>query len=187
VAYCVHCGDELLAGAAFCRGCGEPTGATASIERGVYAGFWRRLAGSLIDSLVLLVPFGILAGIGAAHGYNLGYHYHPHAAPGQSLITEPTARQQLVIQLIVAVPSWLYFALFMSSGWQATLGQRAVGVRVTDLEGRRISFARATGRYFASIVSDWTLGIGYLMMIWTKRKQTLQDMMASTVGVKHRD
>jgi uncharacterized RDD family membrane protein YckC len=75
----------------------------------------------------------------------------------------------------------------MSSGWQATLGQRAVGVRVTDLEGRRISFARATGRYFASIVSDWTLGIGYLMMIWTKRKQTLQDMMASTVVIKRRD
>ena len=183
----MHCGEELLAGAAFCRSCGEPTGAPSTTERSVYAGFWRRLAGSLIDGLVLLVPFGIIAGIGAANGYSVGYHYHPNAAPGQPLFTGPTARQQLLIQLIVAVPSWLYFALFMSSGWQATLGQRAVGVRVTDLDGRRISFARGTGRYFASIVSDWTLGIGYLMMIWTKRKQTLQDMMASTVVVKHRD
>jgi uncharacterized RDD family membrane protein YckC len=183
----VHCGEELLAGAAFCRSCGEPTGGMSLIERSAYAGFWRRLAGSLIDTLVLLVPIGIVAGIGAAHGYRFGYHYHPHASAGQSLLTGPTPGQQLVIQLIVAVPSWLYFGLFMSSGWQATLGQRAVGVRVTDLEGRRISFARATGRYFASIVSDWTLGIGYLMMIWTKRKQTLQDMMASTVVIKRRD
>jgi uncharacterized RDD family membrane protein YckC len=187
LAYCIHCGDELLAGAAFCRSCGEPTGAVSEIERGRYAGFWRRLAGSLIDGLVLLVPLGILAGIGAAYGLNFGYHYHPHATGGQPLFTGPTARQELVLQLVVAVPSWLYFALCMSSGWQATVGQRAVGVRVTDLEGRRISFARATGRYFASIVSDWTLGIGYMMMIWTKRKQTLQDMMASTVVVMHRD
>ena len=187
MAYCVHCGEELLAGAAFCRSCGEPTGAMSSVERRRYAGFWRRLAGSLIDGLVLSLPIGILAGIGAAHGYRFGFHYHPHAAAGQALLTGPTARQQLLIQLIVSIPSWLYFALFMSSGWQATLGQRAVGVRVTDLEGRRIGFARATGRYFASIVSDWTLGIGYLMMIWTKRKQTLQDMMASTVVVNHRD
>jgi uncharacterized RDD family membrane protein YckC len=52
---------------------------------------------------------------------------------------------------------------------------------VTDIEGRRITFARATGRYFAKMVSSLTLCIGYIMVAFTERKQGLHDMMASTL------
>jgi uncharacterized RDD family membrane protein YckC len=187
VAYCIHCGEELTAGAAFCRSCGQPTGVMPRPERSRYAGFWRRVAGSLIDGLVLIIPIAILAGVLIAHGYRFGFHYHPHAPSGEPVLTGPGPRTEALLELVLTLPAWLYAALLTSSAWQATVGQRALGMRVTDLEGRRITFARATGRYFASIVSSWTLGIGYLIMIWTERKQTLHDLIAGTVVVHDRD
>jgi uncharacterized RDD family membrane protein YckC len=79
------------------------------------------------------------------------------------------------------IVAWLYFALLLSSSNRASLGMMAVGLRVTDLQGGRISFARATGRHFASVLSTLIAGIGYLMMLWSPRKQTLHDQMAGTL------
>jgi uncharacterized RDD family membrane protein YckC len=55
---------------------------------------------------------------------------------------------------------------------------------VTDLEGRRIGFGRATGRYFAKILSSLTLFIGYLMAGFTEKKQALHDMIAGTLVLR---
>ena len=54
-----------------------------------------------------------------------------------------------LILFVSAIVSWLYWALCESSAWQATLGKKALGIIVTDLEGRRISFGRASGRFWA--------------------------------------
>jgi uncharacterized RDD family membrane protein YckC len=82
--------------------------------------------------------------------------------------------------------SWLYSALMESSSWQATLGKRALGLRVTDEHGERMSFAHATGRYFSKLLSAMTLGIGYLMVAFTDRKRGLHDMIANTLVVQSR-
>jgi uncharacterized RDD family membrane protein YckC len=71
-----------------------------------------------------------------------------------------------------------------SSAWQATLGKRVLGVVVTDLAGDRISFGRATGRYFASQISCAIFLIGYLMQPFTKKRQTLHDKIAGTLVVR---
>lgn len=68
-----------------------------------------------------------------------------------------------------------------SSSWQGTLGKKALGLRVTDLEGNRVGFGRATGRYFAKIVSGLILFIGYIMVGFTAKKQGLHDMMVATL------
>ena len=79
---------------------------------------------------------------------------------------------------------WLYFALLHSSGRQASLGKRALGIKVTDLNGERISFARASGRYLAYLaVCVFTLGLGLLMAGFTRRRQALHDMIAGTLVV----
>jgi len=78
---------------------------------------------------------------------------------------------------------WLYFAGMESSHWQATLGKKAFSLRVTDLQGRRISFLRATGRHLAKLLSFLTLFLGFLMIPFTKRKQALHDMIARCVVV----
>jgi uncharacterized RDD family membrane protein YckC len=59
----------------------------------------------------------------------------------------------------------------------------AIGIKVTDLNGNRISFGRATGRYFAKILSGMILMIGYIMAGFTEKKQALHDMIASCLVV----
>ncbi len=71
-----------------------------------------------------------------------------------------------------------------SSSLQATLGKKALGLQVTDLEGRRVSFARATGRYFGKVLSAITFGLGYLMAAFTERKQTLHDIVSSCLVIQ---
>lgn len=76
--------------------------------------------------------------------------------------------------------SWAYRAGMESSVYQATLGKLTVKLKVTDLEGRRLSFARATGRYFSKYLSALSLGVGYLMVAFDSEKQGLHDRIAGT-------
>jgi len=79
---------------------------------------------------------------------------------------------------------WLYFALMESSKTQATLGKMALGLYVTDLNGNKIGFGRATGRYFGKLVSGLILCVGFLMAGWTAKKQALHDIIAETLVLK---
>jgi len=59
-----------------------------------------------------------------------------------------------------------------------------LGIKVTDLEGRRVSFGRATGRYFAKILSVLICYVGFIMAGFTARKQALHDMIGGTLVVR---
>jgi uncharacterized RDD family membrane protein YckC len=82
------------------------------------------------------------------------------------------------------VSGWLYYAIMESSSKQATLGKMACGLYVTNLQGKRIGFGQASGRYFGMIISTLTLFIGFLMCAWTEKKQCLHDMMAGCLVLK---
>lgn len=89
--------------------------------------------------------------------------------------------------LLGLVASWLYEALMTSSSKQATVGKMVFGLVVTDTQGRRISFAHATGRFFAKFLSGpLTLMIGFIMAGFTERKQALHDFVAGTYVLKGR-
>jgi uncharacterized RDD family membrane protein YckC len=79
---------------------------------------------------------------------------------------------------------WLYEALMLNSEKQATVGKIAMGLIVTDTKGQRLTFARATGRHFAKWLSTLTLGIGFIMVAFTEKKQGLHDLVADTVVIK---
>lgn len=85
--------------------------------------------------------------------------------------------------VVAYVLSWLYFAFQESSSAQATLGKRVVGIVVTDLKGHRISFLRATGRYFAKFLSGILFAAGYIMIPLSKKKEGLHDCLAGTYVV----
>ncbi|MBI2742443.1 MAG: RDD family protein [Chlamydiales bacterium] len=76
---------------------------------------------------------------------------------------------------------WLYFALMESSKYQATLGKLAVGIKVVDIAGERISFYRASCRHFAKLFSRLFFGLGFVMMLFSSKKQCLHDKLASTL------
>jgi Tfp pilus assembly major pilin PilA len=73
-----------------------------------------------------------------------------------------------------------------SSSLQATVGKLALGIKVTDMQGERISFGRALGRAVCRIISNFTFFIGYVVAAFTARRQTLHDMIASTLVVRKR-
>ena len=130
-----------------------------------YAGFWRRVGAFILDGFVVgivTVPLTLALGGGDPGSSN----YSPEASSVSAAIT------------------WLYFALMESSAKQATVGKMALGIMVTDLEGRRIGFGRATGRHFAKILSGLILGIGFLMVAFTERKQGLHDILAGALVVR---
>lgn len=138
---------------------------------GGYAGFWARVAAFIVDRIIV----GAAAfAVGMVFGFALIL-----ANGGDAAILDGSVGY--LLNLLGFIGEWLYFALMESSQRQATVGKMAVGIVVCDLEGRRISFGRATGRYFAKILSVLTLFIGFLMVAWTERKQGLHDMIAGTL------
>ncbi len=90
------------------------------------------------------------------------------------------------ITAIFLLIRWLYFAIMESSSYQATFGKQLLDIKVTDMEGKRISFWRATIRYFAKILSGMIFYLGYLMIGFTEKKQGLHDIIAGTLVVNDR-
>lgn len=90
----------------------------------------------------------------------------------------------LFIAFLSKIVEWLYFAIMESSTHQGTLGKIALGIKVTDIQGNRISFARATGRYFGKILSGLVLMIGFIMAGFTEKKQALHDILADCLVIK---
>lgn len=155
-----------------------------------YAGFWMRFAAAFIDwailSLtgVLLIPlmylFGAIAALfGAALGAIIG--------GGEGAAITALGAGGLVVFLVGLIINWLYYALMERSKLQATLGKLALGIIVVDLNGQRITFDRATRRYFAKYVSGLVLFIGFIMAAFTERKQALHDIMAGCLVIQKPD
>ncbi len=147
-----------------------------------YAGFWIRFGAVLIDGIILwvagfivqLILMAVLGGVLAVSSNGGGGNQN--AGPAIALA--------LLSWVATVVMQWLYYAKFESSSWQATLGKKACGLVVTDMNGDRISFGKASGRYFASIISALILSIGYIMGAFTEKKQTLHDMIVGTLVLK---
>jgi uncharacterized RDD family membrane protein YckC len=153
----------------------------------VYAGFWLRFVAYFIDSILIdAVVFGLTAVIGGVLGLVLGFSGHPSSSDGSdssSGVVTNLADSGIYVLCLVGI--WLYFAILESSSWQATVGKKLLGLKVTTLDGRRISFGQATGRFFGKILSGLTLLIGYIMAGFTARKQALHDMIAGTLVVRN--
>lgn len=162
--------------AAYASGLPQPL--DYGVQPNMPAGFWMRVAAYLIDAVILAIPGWPIA----------------RAVPalmGVTLPAQPTPEQLLsflmvscTTNLFALILGWFYYALMESSRHQGTLGKMALGIKVTDMDGQRITFGRATGRYFGKMLSGLTLGIGYMMAGWTERKQALHDLLADTLVVR---
>jgi len=151
-----------------------------------YAGFWLRLIAYIIDSAVLLLGIGLLvvAGaliVGVGFFHNIGEEMN-----GAENALAPLGILFILMVMFVAIAGvWLYYAWFESSPYQGTLGKMALGLIVTDMEGRRITFGRATGRFFAKMITGLIpFFIGYIMAGFTQRKQALHDIIAGCLVLR---
>jgi len=147
-----------------------------------YGGFWLRVVASLLDSVIVgavtaplaiifLLP-SILKIIEAAQADH-----------------EPSP--DLFVPFFVIIPLilfglWLYEALLTSSSWQGTVGKRVLRLKVTDMAGNKISFGRATGRFFLKILfRTFLTSLVYIVVAFTERKQGLHDLIAGTLVMKY--
>jgi uncharacterized RDD family membrane protein YckC len=198
---CENCGTGLPDGASFCAHCGTPV-SVAQIGpvhvpqapppteedsgpqhfalpqvRPTYAGFWLRAVAYLIDTVLLSLA---LALAGSFHSSAFIIYPDPNAAASRLVLPQLTP---LAIALTIPIV-WLYYAFFEASSWQATPGKRALRLYVTDVNGRPITFARATIRHFAKMISSLTFLVGYILAGFTEKKQALHDIIASCLVLR---
>jgi len=208
--YCSKCGSNVAPNTAFCQNCGTPTTLTPAPAipgaevaapplyattvsphwvpptTRTYAGFWLRFVAHMIDSLllglvflVMLVPLVLLTGLGG-----LLHSINPDHPPDPAVVAAFASSLALIIAGSV-VASWLYNAYFESSDWQGTVGKKVMNVVVTDLQGNGVSFGRASGRFFAKLISGLIpFGIGYILAGITEKKQALHDMIAGCLVLR---
>lgn len=154
-----------------------------------YAGFWLRLVAAIIDGIVISIPLMPVFFLVFIDIFRHAQDFQGRQDPaGLMTILGPKIG---LIFFISAIASWLYWGLFESSAWQATLGKKALGVIVTDLEGRRISFGRASGRFWAGrgVGAIPYLGGTYFLVDcicvgFTAKKQAIHDMIASCLVLR---
>ncbi|UCF91355.1 MAG: RDD family protein [Desulfobacterales bacterium] len=132
-----------------------------------YAGFWLRTAAILLDGIILWVINMIVY-------FPLGFFMAPTLErPG-----EMVAMQLLVMLLQLAIPA--AYATFFVGKYGATPGKMACKINIVTSEGEPVSYARALGRHFATMVSGMVLGIGYFMAAFDEQKRALHDRICDT-------
>jgi uncharacterized RDD family membrane protein YckC len=160
----------------------QPVSMTSDNARGIsdeapagYAGFWLRCAATLIDAVAMAFPLLFVTVI----SYNIL----------EAVLETKRYDADLALlawPIISIVFSLIYFSLLESSRRQATLGKLAVGLRVSDLEGHRLTLGRAAGRTLAKYLSCLIFGIGFIMCGFTKKKQALHDVIAGCLVLRGR-
>lgn len=153
-----------------------------------YAGFWRRFFAAFIDGILIQIIVRLLGyivgiGVGLSGDGTTAIGMEVSSSGSGTTVTGTSALVMGFIIVTIALP-WLYSAMMESSFYQATLGKMVFRIKVTDLEGDRISFGRATGRHFGKYISSLLLMIGFIMAAVTDKKQALHDIMAGCLVVK---
>jgi len=147
-----------------------------------YAGFGARFVAALIDGILLgVVNFVIMTPL-LGKTISLAMQADDGVVSEFDLMVWITTF--LISNIAIMLAAWLYYAIMESSAYQATLGKKLMGIKVTDLQGARIGFGRATGRYFGKILSALIFMVGYLMAAFSEKKQALHDMISGCLVVK---
>jgi uncharacterized RDD family membrane protein YckC len=162
-----------------------PAVAYAAVPTARYGGFWLRFLAHLIDHVIL----GIVA---APLFFILVLPVILRVANDAERNQEPSPEMIIAILssvfiyvVLAFVGQWLYEALLTSSSWQGTVGKRVLQLKVTDELGNRIGFGRATGRFFAKILSSMFFYVGFIMVGLADRKRGLHDMLAGTLVMRY--
>lgn len=138
-----------------------------------YAGFGRRLGATLVDGLLLGAAGALLLYL----AYGPAYFVWSADPDRERLIYGPAeVLINYVLPVVVTVACWHYLA--------GTPGKLLLGCRVVDARrGRPPGWGRALLRYLGYFVSALPLGLGFLWILWDRRKQGFHDKIAGTVVV----
>ena len=148
------------------------------------ASFVPRAIAFLIDGVILFMPISLLFVLGAILLEVQGaWEQIDHESRMQEWALLKRNSNQLLLLVAVGL-GWLYAAGLECSRWQATIGKRWMGMKVTDSQGERIGFLRATGRHAAKYLSALPCFLGFIMALFSSRGRAFHDRLADTRVVK---
>lgn len=152
----------------------------------LYAGFWKRVLSHIIDSLILGFVFSIIGWILIViHAVGDG---GLSTATVITAVETPISTARMVVQNLLNLGVvWLYYAIMESSKCRATVGKLALGIIVVDEFNQKLSFGRASARYWSKLLSVIILFIGFIMTAFTAKKQALHDLIAGTYVIDKRE
>ena len=143
-----------------------------SLQLYPYKGFWIRFVAALIDSIVLTIIILFLFGFslvifGAALGEGAG------------------TGMAFLVFILASLATILYKPLMEASDYQGTLGKYALGLKVVDGRGQKISMTSSFVRTILWIIGSqaFLLCLGVIMVGFTEYKQGLHDIFAKTYVV----
>ena len=140
-----------------------------------YAGFWRRVLASIIDTLLFALIGGLIHFVFFGdESVNL-IPLDANNAFDFQIISSGNLIEQLII-ILATVFMWIKFL--------GTPGKLILGCHVVDAKTREAMTAgQAILRYVSYFVSTIPLGLGFLWVAWDKRKQGFHDKIAGTVVI----
>jgi len=127
--------------------------------------------GLMIGAICLILLWPVYASMFAAFS---------HITPGHPPTLPKFSVGFHIYQYAVSYGLPAAYEIFFIGAYGATLGKMLMKIKVVMPDGGRVSYARATGRHFAKILSGIILYIGYLMAFWDDEKRALHDRMCTT-------
>jgi uncharacterized RDD family membrane protein YckC len=143
-----------------------------------YAGFWRRLFAAGFDSLWLLgLVFYLLTYVD-----DTNYLVLPDKVLATLPILENFQWQRFLVENVLPI----FLILWLWVKYAATPGKLIVDSEIVDADtGKPIDLQQAMLRYIAYMISLIPFGLGFLWILWDKRKQGWHDKIAGTVVILH--
>jgi len=138
------------------------------MENVKYAGFWIRVAASLIDTvLLLIIILPLLTLIYGSEYWANEKMFHGF--------------WDLLLNYILPAVAIILFWIYKS----ATPGKMALGLKVVDANtGQAVPVDRLIGRYLGYYVSSLPLLLGLIWVGFDKKKQGWHDKLAGTVVIR---
>ncbi len=153
-----------------------------------YAGFWVRFIASLLDTIILALPLGVVIYFlsdGAWFDFSAYSNQLSAALAGdvERALSNPV-RTSFTWEMIFEVLSFVTIILFWKRFKGATPGKSIMKIKIVDAKTLgEISNSAAITRSLGYIVSMFTLMIGFLMVGFRDDKRGLHDLMADTIVI----
>jgi len=171
---CPKCGAVENDEAKFCSKCGAVIEAAAQPEiqeaedseqiYGKPAGFWIRAIALFFDGIILAIAGALIGGI-------LGF--------ALALSVGDVSGFTLLFNILGFVIGAVYY-IWMQGSCGQTLGKMLIGIKVVQINDEPLSYGTALLRYIGRTVNAFTLFIGYIIVVFNRKKRGLHDFIAGT-------
>ena len=143
-----------------------------------YAGFWLRFLAYMVDFIILFF-FGLF--IESLFGINNALMNAKSLSELKAVEASANYTMSIWASIVFGL---VYYIVFWVDNDGATPGKKLLGIKIIKSNGEKIRFSNAIIRYIGTFISAFTILIGYLWIIWDKKKQALHDKIAGTLVIR---